>query len=207
MDIHVLWISVFNYPWFYVYPFVYPYGFQLISIHWLAMDSQSRVCERFEPGFHMRAKLPKIIVTYSCMLFSWTRRSWNFDLKPALLILYDYFKNNVKVSRKKTNQRRASYPKKYFSRPCSDVVCNFNNYTTFFFKNSKWRPLIVAIRGPETTLSILFIERYSLFSPERRPDTYTHTNGLARNFKTFLRGGRLKKNLRGCITLLIIVIA
>ena len=53
MDIHVLWISVFNYPCFYEYPFGYPWismnihldilGFLWISMHWLAMDSRSRV--------------------------------------------------------------------------------------------------------------------------------------------------------------------
>jgi len=38
MDIHVLWISVFNYPWFYGYPFGYP---------WISIDIYTLTCNVF----------------------------------------------------------------------------------------------------------------------------------------------------------------
>jgi len=46
MDVHVLWISVFNYPCFYGYPFGYP---------WISMDIHASTCYWFSiQGCNMR---------------------------------------------------------------------------------------------------------------------------------------------------------
>jgi len=48
MNIHVLWISVFNYPCFCGYPFGYP---------WISVDIHALTCYGFSiQGFHLRTK-------------------------------------------------------------------------------------------------------------------------------------------------------
>jgi len=43
MDVHVLWISVFNYPCFYGYPFEYP---------WIYININALTCWILDPGIH-----------------------------------------------------------------------------------------------------------------------------------------------------------